>query len=82
MSLSDLASIGTLISGFAVLASLIYLSLQVRQATKHQQAQMLESRTARVFELQTRIAEPDTAVIWDKGSTGQGSFTTVDYRQY
>ena len=34
MTLSDLASIGSLISGIAVLISLIYLSLQVRQAEK------------------------------------------------
>jgi hypothetical protein len=33
MSLSDLASIGSFVSGLAVLASLIYLSLQIRQNT-------------------------------------------------
>lgn len=33
MSLSDLASIGSFVSGVAVLASLIYLALQVRQNT-------------------------------------------------
>jgi hypothetical protein len=31
MSLSDLASLGSFVSGFAVLISLIYLALQVRQ---------------------------------------------------
>jgi hypothetical protein len=31
MPLSDLASIGTILSGLAVVASLIYLSIQIRQ---------------------------------------------------
>ncbi|HJW41548.1 MAG TPA: hypothetical protein VJ476_10015 [Rhizomicrobium sp.] len=34
MSLSDLASIGSFVSGFAVLLSLVYLASQVRQGTK------------------------------------------------
>jgi hypothetical protein len=38
MSLTDLASIGSLVSGVAVLVSLIYLSLQVKQAERNQQA--------------------------------------------
>jgi hypothetical protein len=33
MTLSDLASVGSLVSGVAVLASLIYLSLQARHNT-------------------------------------------------
>ena len=35
MSLSDLAALGSFVSGFAVLASLIYLALQTRQNVKH-----------------------------------------------
>ncbi|HEX3432128.1 MAG TPA: hypothetical protein VHT03_14710 [Rhizomicrobium sp.] len=38
MSLSDLASLGSFVSAFAVLASLVYLALQVRQAEKNQRA--------------------------------------------
>ena len=34
MSLSDLASLGSFVSGVAVLVSLIYLALQVRQPKK------------------------------------------------
>jgi hypothetical protein len=38
MSLSDLASIGSFVSGAAVLVSLVYLRLQIRQNTRHSQA--------------------------------------------
>ena len=35
MSLTDLASLGSFVSGVTVLISLIYLALQVRQAEKN-----------------------------------------------
>ena len=38
MDVTDIASIGSLISGLAVLISLVYLSLQVRQAELNQRA--------------------------------------------
>ena len=45
MSLSDLASIGSLVSGVAVLVSLIYLSQQTRQNTKHSRALIQQGRS-------------------------------------
>ena len=51
MSLSDLASIGSLVSGAAVLGSLIYLALQVRQTDRNQQAAIRQGRTTRAIDL-------------------------------
>jgi hypothetical protein len=51
MTLSDLASIGSLISGLAVLVSLVYLGLQVRQAERNQQASIRQGRINRAVEL-------------------------------
>jgi hypothetical protein len=57
MSLSDLASIGSLVSGLAVLASLIFLYFQlrqvneqVRQAEKNQRALMNQGAITRVVD--------------------------------
>ena len=68
MSLSDLASLGSFVSGAAVLVSLIFLyfqlqqvSQQVRQAEKIQQAMMRQSRSARSFEMCLKSAEPAIA---------------------
>jgi hypothetical protein len=44
MTLADLASIATVISGIAVLGSLVYLSLQTRQNTKHTRASIQQGR--------------------------------------
>src|ERR1700690_4612191 len=44
MTLSDLASIGSLVSGAAVLVSLIYLNQQTRQSAKHTKALIQQGR--------------------------------------
>jgi hypothetical protein len=45
MSLSDLASLGSFVSAIAVLVSLVYLALQVRQGRQHTAAQISQART-------------------------------------
>jgi hypothetical protein len=44
MTLSDLASLATVLSGAAVLASLIYLAQQTRQNTRHTRALIEQAR--------------------------------------
>ena len=61
MSLSDLASIGTLVSSAAVLVSLIYLGLQMRQNAKHTRALIHQGRIERIIDIQLRTAEPAMA---------------------
>jgi hypothetical protein len=81
MSLTDLASIGSFISGVAVLASLIYLSLQVRQAAKHQQSQILDTRTSRFIDWEMRMADPSLAGAYEKVFDVNGEITPLEYRQ-
>ena len=37
MTLTELASIGSFVSGMAVLVSLVYVAIQIRQAERNQQ---------------------------------------------
>jgi hypothetical protein len=57
VTLADLSSIGSFISGVAVLVSLVYLSLQIRQSTKHSQALIQQGRAARIADTALRLAE-------------------------
>ncbi len=57
MTLADLSSLGSFISGIAVLVSLVYLSLQIRQNTKHSQALIQQGRAARIADTALRLAE-------------------------
>ena len=57
MSLSDLAAIGSLISGVAVLISLIYLARQMRQNTKHTRALIQQGRVERISNQLGRLSK-------------------------
>lgn len=68
MTLSDLANIGSFVSGIAVVVSLIYLALQVRHAQRTQRALMHQARTERVINaaltsMQTEIADTVTKIV-------------------
>jgi hypothetical protein len=75
MTLSDLASIGSLISGSAVLVSLVYLSLQVRQTERNQQASIRQGRINRAVELVTARMVPAVAEAVSNGVEGDPNLT-------
>jgi len=64
MNLNDLAAIATVVSGTAVVISLVYLALQVRQNTRHTQALIHQGRIARSVALHLNLAEPHLAAAW------------------
>jgi len=82
MSLSDLASLGSFVSGFAVLISLIYLSLQVRQTKRNQQIAIRHSRASRIVELHLALADSGVADAWLRGSGRPQELTQTELGQY
>jgi hypothetical protein len=75
MSLSDLASLGSFISGLAVLVSLVFLYFQVRQinaqvlqAERNQRALIEQGRVDRVTDISMRVAaDPALSELYSKG---------------
>jgi len=82
MSLSELASIGSFASGIAVLISLIYLALQIRQAEKNQRAIIQQARATRASDFSLFTANPGIADVWARGLAGDETFTLAELRQY
>jgi hypothetical protein len=82
MSLSDLASLGSFVAGFAVLISLIYLALQVSQTKRNQQISIRHSRVSRIVELQLALADPTVADAWLHGSTSPQEITRTELGQF
>ena len=82
MSLSDLASVGSFVSGFAVLISLIYLALQVRQTKRNQQIAIRHSRATRIVELHLGLADGAVAEAWLHGSGSPQEITQTELVQY
>jgi hypothetical protein len=78
MSLSDLASLGSFVSGVAVLISLVYLALQVRQAEKNQRAMIQQGRADRDADQALRLAEPALGTIWAKGVVAPENLSSVE----
>jgi hypothetical protein len=70
MSLSDLASIGSLVSAIAVPVSLMYVSVQVRQAHRNQQASIRQGRSTRIVNLFMAGTNPPVADAVAKGIAG------------
>jgi hypothetical protein len=70
MSLSDLASLGSFISGIAVMGSFVFLALQMRQANLNQRSQMQQARAARVIDSMYRRLDPHLSEIFERGNRG------------
>ncbi len=82
MSLSDLASVGAFVSGFAVLVSVIYLALQVRQTERNQKISIRHSRVSRIVELQVALADPAVADAWLHGLGNPQQITQTELTQF
>jgi len=67
MTLADLSSLGSFVSGLAVIGTLIFLLLQMRQTDKNQKALLQQGRSARVTELILRRTEPELSKALTRG---------------
>jgi hypothetical protein len=81
MSLTDLASLGSFVSAAAVLISLIYLSLQVKQAERNQQASIRATRVTRIVDIHMRLAEPSLSDAMTKAGAG-ANVSDTEVRQF
>lgn len=63
MTLTDIASLSTAVSGIVVTISLVYLALQVHQNTKHTRALIHQGRVAGIRELLIASTNPEIASV-------------------
>ena len=71
MSLNDLATLASLASSVAVLVSLLFLAVQVRQSNRNQRSLMQQGRTTRNVDLLFRLADPKISKLWARLATGE-----------
>jgi hypothetical protein len=82
MSLTDLASIGSFISGLAVAASLLYLALQTHQNSKHTRALIQQSRFERITNQQLMMADADLVAAWLAANGEEATSEAIKARQF
>jgi len=70
------------VSGFAVLVSLVYLALQVRQTKRNQQISIRHSRASRAVELHLALADPAVADAWLHGMGSPGEISQTELSQF
>ena len=58
MPLSDLAAVGSFVSGIAVFFSFFFLAVQLRQANRNQRSLIQQGRTARNVDIMLRMSDP------------------------
>jgi hypothetical protein len=83
MNLSDLAAIGSLVSGIAVLVSLVYLAQQTRQNSKHTRALIQQGRAIQSADMPLRTAEnASLAELRLRGDEGDKTLNRIQFSQY
>lgn len=78
MSLSDLAAVGSLISSIAVLVSLVYLALQIRQSQRNQRAALNQGSIDRITSILVTFGSPDYARVYAKTYRHDATFTSEE----
>jgi hypothetical protein len=82
MNLTDLASIGSLINGLAVLCSLIFLNLQTRQSTRNQKSLIQQERTQMASDWLRATSQTDFVETYLRGQAGDTTLNARDYTRY
>jgi hypothetical protein len=80
--LSELADIGELVGGVAVVASLIYLALQVRQNTRAVRGSTLHLNTDLWASVFLRLPDQETAQAYIAGMSGRADIKPLHYTQF
>lgn len=88
MSLSDLAALGSFVSGVAVLISLVFLYFQlrqigeqVRQAERNQRATIAAARASRTTDAMLCLCQPAMADAFTRASSGDPNLTITEWQQ-
>src|SRR5690242_14337096 len=75
MSFSDLAALGSFVSGIAVVVSFVFLALQIRQSNWNQRSLMQQGRTERNVNILLKLTDP---FISETVAKANGNCATLD----
>src|SRR5580704_14319817 len=82
MSLENIFYISQSVASVAVVASLIFVGIQVRGAERAQRAIMQQGRADRTSVTAIALADPVLARVWRKGVAGDTDLTRDEFTQW
>ena len=80
MSITELGALGEFIGSIAVLITLIYLSVQVRQNTRHVRAQMGSDQVIASMHNEHALFGPEPAMVLQRAVENPNQMTYADFR--
>lgn len=81
MTLTDLAAFGSFVSGIAVVITLVFLLLQMRQTNRNQRALMNQGVITRSADITMWLSEPHVASVWSRILSGEVNLTREEQSQ-
>lgn len=82
VSLENIFYLSQSVAAVAVIASLLYLAQQVRQAERVQRATMQQGRADRTSQAALAVADPALARVLQKGMAGDTDLTREEFTQW
>ncbi len=82
MNLENLANLGEFIGGIAVIASLIYLAIQIRQNTQSVRSSTIATNTANWSSLLVNLASGDRSEPYNNGILGVADISGIHFQQF
>ena len=83
MTLEDLGNIGEFLGAIGVIASLVYLAVQIRQNTRSVRSATYQSSTRDIVHLSDQLSQdPELTRIWFEGLHGFDSMPKADRRRF
>jgi hypothetical protein len=81
MTLEDTYFISQIIAAVAIVASLVFVGLQLRQSDKTQRAAMHQARADRIINVFQQLAQPHMAAAFAKATSAPETLTAQDVTQ-
>lgn len=81
MNLEDAYFISQIIAATAIVSSLIFVGLQLRQADKTQRAAMHQARADRIIKIYDQMAQPHMAAVFAKATAAPETLTAPEVAQ-
>ena len=78
MTLSELGAIGELVGGLAVIISLVYVGLQIRQSADASRAATAQAFAKQYSDLNQMIADPQLSDIFTRGLGGTATLSIAE----
>ena len=82
MNLEQLANLGEFISGIAVIASLVYLAIQIRQNTRSVKSSTLATNTSNWSSMLVNLADAEKSDAYLAGTAGKEDINAKHFLQF